>query len=54
MRRTAALADRDYSDVSETAAANARLLEDAMTRAGFTGYSRRVVALHGHRRLLTS
>lgn len=34
-----ALADRDYSDVSETAAANARLLEDAMTRAGFTGYS---------------
>jgi len=39
LRRTAALADRDYSDVSETAAANARLLEDAMTRAGFTGYS---------------
>lgn len=34
-----ALADRDYSDVSEAAAANARLLEDAMTRAGFTGYS---------------
>ena len=34
-----ALADRDYSDVSETAAANARLLEDAMTRAGFSGYS---------------
>lgn len=26
-----ALADRDYSDVSETAAANARLLKDAMT-----------------------
>lgn len=34
-----ALADRDYSDVSEAAAANARLLEDAMTRAGFAGYS---------------
>ena len=34
-----ALADRDYSDVSETAAGNARLLEAAMTEAGFTGYS---------------
>lgn len=34
-----ALADRDYSDVSEAAAANARLLEDVMTRAGFTRYS---------------
>lgn len=34
-----ALADRDYTDVSEAAAANARLLEDAMTRAGFAGYS---------------
>lgn len=34
-----ALADRDYSDVSEAAAANARLLEDVMTRAGFAGYS---------------
>lgn len=34
-----ALADRDYSDVSETAAANARLLEDAMACAGFTGYA---------------
>lgn len=33
-----ALADRDYSDVSETAAGNARLLEAAMTEAGFTGY----------------
>lgn len=34
-----ALADRDYSDVSATAAEHARLLEDAMTAAGFTGYS---------------
>ena len=34
-----ALADRDYSDVSEAAAENARILEDAMTRAGFKGYS---------------
>lgn len=34
-----ALADRDYSDVSEAAAENARLLEDAMTSAGFKGYS---------------
>lgn len=34
-----ALADRDYTDVSEAAAANARLLEDVMTRAGFAGYS---------------
>lgn len=33
-----ALADRDYSDVSREAAANARLLEDVMTRQGFTGY----------------
>ena len=34
-----ALADRDYSDVSDEAAANARLLEDAMTAAGFKPYS---------------
>lgn len=33
-----ALADRDYSDVSETAAQNARLLEQAMTEAGFVPY----------------
>lgn len=33
------IADRDYSDVSETAAANSRLLEDVMYRNGFTGYS---------------
>lgn len=32
------LADRDYSDVPETAAANARLLEEAMTAAGFRPY----------------
>ena len=34
-----ALADRDYSDVGEDAAANARLLETAMTAAGFRPYS---------------
>ena len=34
----AAIADRDYSDVSETAAANARLLEMTMEAHGFTGY----------------
>ena len=33
-----ALADRDYSDVSEPAAANARLLETVMTDAGFQPY----------------
>ena len=33
-----ALADRDYSDVSVEAAANARLLEDAMTAEGFKPY----------------
>ena len=33
-----ALADRDYSDVSGTAAANARLLESLMADAGFSGY----------------
>lgn len=33
------LADRDYSDVPETAAANARLLEDVMTDCGFKPYS---------------
>lgn len=34
-----AMADRDYSDVSEEAAANAGLLEEAMTSAGFKPYS---------------
>lgn len=34
-----ALADRDYSDVSETAAQHANLLEKAMTDAGFIPYS---------------
>lgn len=34
-----AMADRDYSDVGEKAAANARLLEEAMTAAGFKPYS---------------
>lgn len=34
-----ALADRDYRDVSAKAAANAKLLESAMTAAGFSGYS---------------
>lgn len=33
------LADRDYSDVPETAAANARLLEDVMTECGFKPYA---------------
>lgn len=33
-----AIADRDYSDVSETAAANSELLENVMYRHGFTGY----------------
>ena len=33
-----ALADRDYSDLSEPAAANARLLETVMTDAGFQPY----------------
>lgn len=32
-------ADRDYSDVSAQAAANSRLLEDAMESEGFKGYS---------------
>lgn len=32
-------ADRDYSDVSDTAAENARLLENVMESCGFTGYS---------------
>lgn len=32
-------ADRDYGDVSPRAAENARLLEDAMTAAGFTPYA---------------
>lgn len=34
----AAIADRDYSDVSELAANNSRLLEEVMYRNGFTGY----------------
>lgn len=33
------LADRDYSDVSPDAAANAQLLEEAMTDCGFRPYS---------------
>lgn len=33
------LADRDYSDVSPEAAANAQLLEDVMTDCGFRPYS---------------
>lgn len=33
------LANRDYSDVPEPAAAHARLLEDVMTACGFHGYS---------------
>ena len=33
------LADRDYSDIEAAAAANARLLESAMTVAGFRPYS---------------
>lgn len=32
-------ADRDYSDVSDTAAKNSQMLEDIMTKAGFKGYS---------------
>lgn len=31
-------ADRDYSDVSETAATNAMMLEQVMTECGFKGY----------------
>lgn len=34
-----ALADRDYSDVSPSAAANALILENAMTAAGFIPYT---------------
>ena len=34
------LADRDYSDCTEAAAANARLLEVTMEKYGFTGYDR--------------
>ena len=33
------LADRDYSDVSETASQNAQLLQQAMEGAGFIGYT---------------
>ena len=32
-------ADRDYSDVSETAAENARMMEGVMTECGFRGYA---------------
>ena len=32
------IADRDYSDVSATAAENSRMLEEIMTSNGFTGY----------------
>lgn len=32
------LADRDYSDCTETAAANARMLQDLMEKYGFSGY----------------
>ena len=32
-------ADRDYSDVSETAAGNARMMEGVMTECGFRGYA---------------
>ncbi len=32
------LADRDYSDVSETAAQNSQMLEDIMLKHGFSGY----------------
>ncbi len=32
-------ADRDYSDVSETAAENARMMERVMTECGFYGYA---------------
>ena len=35
-----AIADRDYSDVSETAAANAALLEMTMEAHGFKGYQK--------------
>lgn len=34
-----ALADRDYSDCTQTAAENARLLEEVMQKHGFTPYS---------------
>lgn len=34
-----AVADRDYSDVSATAAENSRMLEKVMTENGFKGYS---------------
>ena len=35
-----AKADRDYSDVSQAAAANAQVLEDVMQSCGFVGYSK--------------
>lgn len=35
-----AKADRDYSDVSEEAGNNSKILEKAMTDAGFSGYSK--------------
>lgn len=33
-----AVADRDYTDVSDVAASNARVLEEVMYNNGFTGY----------------
>ncbi len=33
------MADRDYSDVSETAAENARMMESVMAECGFRGYA---------------
>lgn len=32
-------ADRDYSDVPETAAGNAKMMERVMTECGFVGYA---------------
>ena len=32
-------ADRDYSDVTETAAGNAKMMECVMTECGFVGYA---------------
>ena len=43
-----AMADRDYSDVGDTAAANARLLEERHDGRGLPPLFRRVVALFGH------
>lgn len=35
-----ALADRDYSDCTETAAANAKILQETMVKHGFSGYEK--------------